>query len=235
MLINYQQGGRIMSSTHKRILNLIVILGLLLVMLPQQGSIAQADVSNPVSPNQPDDSEEIFRQPYAGPERELDNTIQAGDKILNIAGWNFYPYFEQCEGRFRGEGSGKIGPKGTLSEWCYITYPVLLPYGSTIEWVFFNYYDADPDRDLRFRITKYPYLGDEAGTIIVEGSSSGASGYGYTPGIRVNHKMGMYDTYQILIMFPPGANNDLLFSSVNIRYSEPPPALFGLGFPAIQK
>lgn len=235
MLINYQQGGRIMSSTHKRILNLIVILGLLLVMLPQQGSIAQADVSNPVSPNQPDDSEEIFRQPYAGPERELDNTIQAGDKILNIAGWNFYPYFEQCEGRFRGEGSGKIGLKGTLSEWCYITYPVLLPYGSTIEWVFFNYYDADPDRDLRFRITKYPYLGDEAGTIIVEGSSSGASGYGYTPGIRVNHKMGMYDTYQILIMFPPGANNDLLFSSVNIRYSEPPPALFGLGFPAIQK
>lgn len=235
MLINYQQGGRIMSSTHKRILNLIVILGLLLVMLPQQGSIAQADVSNPVSPNQPDDSEEIFRQPYAGPERELDNTIQAGDKILNIAGWNFYPYFEQCEGRFRGEGSGKIGPKGTLSEWCYITHPVLLPYGSTIEWVFFNYYDADPDRDLRFRITKYPYLGDEAGTIIVEGSSSGASGYGYTPGIRVNHKMGMYDTYQILIMFPPGANNDLLFSSVNIRYSEPPPALFGLGFPAIQK
>lgn len=224
-----------MSSTHKRILNLIVILGLLLVMLPQQGSIAQADVSNPVSPNQPDNSEEIFRQPYAGPERELDNTIQAGDKILNIAGWNFYPYFEQCEGRFRGEGSGKIGLKGTLSEWCYITYPVLLPYGSTIEWVFFNYYDADPDRDLRFRITKYPYLGDEAGTIIVEGSSSGASGYGYTPGIRVNHKMGMYDTYQILIMFPPGANNDLLFSSVNIRYSEPPPALFGLGFPAIQK
>ncbi len=224
-----------MSSTHKRILNLIVILGLLLVMLPQQGSIAQADVSNPVSPNQPDDSEEIFRQPYAGPERELDNTIQAGDKILNIAGWHFYPYFEQCEGRFRGAGSGKIGPKGTLSEWCYITHPVLLPYGSTIEWVFFNYYDADPDRDLSFRITKYPYLGDEAGTIIVEGSSSGASGYGYTPGIRVNHKMGMYDTYQILIMFPPGANNDLLFSSVNIRYSEPPPALFGLGFPAIQK
>jgi len=100
-----------MSSTHKRILNLIVILGLLLVMLPQQGSIAQADVSNPVSPNQPDDSEEIFRQPYAGPERELDNTIQAGDKILNIAGWHFYPYFEQCEGRFRGESFGKNRPQ----------------------------------------------------------------------------------------------------------------------------
>ena len=224
-----------MLSKHKRILNLIVILGLLLVMLPHRSSAAQPIGSGPVSPDQPDDSEEIFRQPYAGPERELDDTIQAESKILNIAGWHFYPYFEQCEGRFRGESFGKIGPKGTLSASCFITYPVLLPYGSTFEWVFFNYYDADPDRDLKFQIVKNSYLGDEAGTIIVEKTSSGADGYGYTPGIWVNHKMGMYDTYQIIITFPNGADNRLLFSSVNIKYSEPVTAPFGLGFPTIQK
>ncbi len=222
-----------MLSKHKRILNLIVILGLMLVMLPHRSSAAQLVGSGPISPNQPDDLEEELRLPFAGPERELDDTIQAGQKALSISGWHFYPYFDKCQGLFKGYAYGKIGPKGTLSEWCFVTFPLLLPNGSTFDSVFFNYYDADPDRDLMFRIVKTPYLGDVEGETLLEKTSSGADGYGYI-GSGVYHKISLYDTYQIIIMFPPGANQNLLFSSINIEYSEPVTLPFGIGFPAIQ-
>jgi hypothetical protein len=222
-----------MSSKHKRILNLIVILGLLLVMLPQRSTTAQP-VKTEMSPTGVlEDPSEMFRRPYAGPEKELNSHLQANGKLLNIAGWHFRPYFERCEGLFTGFGLGQIRPVDSMPDYCWITYPLLLPSGTTIDWVFFNFYDNDPSRDLAFFLHRFNDVGSEWDVVIsLNEIEAGAPGYDFV-GTSVNHEVQMYDTYNFVVAFPEGADYRLLFSSVNILYKEP--GVFGLGFPAIQK
>lgn len=223
-----------MSSTHKRILNLIVILGLLLVMLPQRSSTAQSVGVKPLPSGLLDDPNEILRLPYNGPEKELTHAIQSNQKVLSIAGWQFRPYFQKCEGLFEGYSNGKIGPVGSMpEEYCWITYPLLLPGGATLDYVYFNFYDNDSSRDLMFFLLHFDDLGSEWETLIyLNEIGAGAPGYDFVRA-DVYHKVKSFDTYNFVVTFPKGADSNLLFSSVNVVYTEP--SIFGLGFPAIQK
>ncbi len=111
-------------------------------------------------------------------------------------------------------------------------YSLQLPAGTTIDMVFFNFYDKRSDRDLYFSL----YHMDISGSLVAENlihlQSEGAPGYGFL-GKAVYHDIVPYHSYYIIVEFPGGADENLLFSGVDIIYTEP--GVFGLGFPAIQK
>ncbi len=223
-----------MSSKQKRILNLVVILGLLLVMLPQRSSTAQSVGVKPLPSGLLDDPNEILRLPYNGPEKELTYAIQSNQKVLSIAGWQFNPLNKECDSAFEDYDNGKIGPSGTISnQYCWLTYPLLLPAGATLDYVYFNFYDSDPSRDLMFFLHRFDDVGSEWEVLIyLDEIGAGAPGYDYVRA-DVYHELQIYDTYNFVVTFPKGADSNLLFSSVNVVYTEP--SIFGLGFPAIQK
>jgi len=175
-----------------------------------------------------------LRLPYNGPEKELTHAIQSNQKVLSIAGWQFNPLNKECDDAFKDYNYGQIGPYGSIStQYCWLTYSMLLPSGATLNRVYFNFYDNDPSRDLMFFLQRFNDFGSESDQLIgFYKIGAGAPGYDYVSA-DVNHKVQEYDTYNFLITFPCGADENLLFSSVNIVYTEP--SVFGLGFPAIQK
>jgi|GEM_PF-2598413 len=225
-----------MLNRNKRLLNLIVVLGLLLVMLPQRGSTAQSVADNTLPPGLPDNSDGILQLPSGEKEKELHYNLQANQKVLSIAAWHFRTYgYEVCHNIFMDYNYGKKGPwKEPVPEiYCWLTYPLLLPAGVTIDMVFFNFYDNDPDIDMLFYLVTYDDLGTGAETLVTL-NSEGTPGYDFV-GANVYQVIQSYRTYTLLVTFPRESHKDLMFSSVNIIYEEPASGLFGQGFPIIQK
>lgn len=225
-----------MKLNKQSILNLVVILGLLLLLLPQQSTVAQTGADGSDSRGDTITSNPALAQPYSGPAKDLDkNTSSASQSAsVTIAGWHFKPYFSECMDKFSGdEGYGKLGPKETLTEACYVTYPLVLPAGAKLERIYFNYYDAS-DLDLTLKLRKYDDVGTD-GVVenIVDISSSGNEGYNYAVSDAIDHVIEKYYSYNINIIFPAGADATLLFSSVDIDYSLP--GMFGMALPMIQR
>ncbi len=227
-----------MSHRKHRIFNLIVILGLLLIMLPQQSTVAQVTPEDGGQVINEKQMLEEYLQRYdsyptpIGPEKN-DFQDSKGLETLYISGTAFKPVFMSDHDRvtYAGRGCVKLY-ENDPSFPVYLHAPLLLPQGTKISYIDFHYHDVDASQNFEAQFFRagWNYAADDMEVIATWEPD-------YNSGSNYSRKYIDYSVdfghYTLTVEFPPNANeNNFVFCGYAIYY-EPKP-LFGLGFPAIQ-
>ncbi|GAB4338258.1 MAG: hypothetical protein Kow0089_10030 [Desulfobulbaceae bacterium] len=137
---------------------------------------------------------------------------------LRIAGSALKPRESNVEWTGAGGGGGCIYASSGTTNAVFNT-PLILPQGSTVEYVRMYYNDSNATVDSRAWFTVYNLYGDLVNEWLV--TSSGSSGYGYSTTDEINHTVD-YDSYSYVLNWRPnslGSDNQLC--GFRIYYTPP--------------
>ena len=232
-----------MSLNKYRIFNLIVILGLLLVLLPQR-SIAASQASDT---DDIENSERFYIEQseivlnsndllpaMAGPKEDLDGT--KGANTLYIPGMAFMETFGPKVGRigsYWNLNPGCLRIHANQSDFTPVELPLLFPDGTYIKYIDLHWIDPNPDSNIYASFKRVLWKGTQDSVEFLAlwepERNSPAPTY-----LRrsVHHEIEPGYNYMFRVEFPPN-QNDIFLCGFAVYYDTPP--IFPLGFPTIQK
>ena len=232
-----------MSKNKQRILNLIVILGLLLVVLPQR-SIVDSQATNT------DDIENSERfyivqseielnsidllPVMEGTKADLDGT--KGANTLYIPGMAFMETFGPRVGRIASYwdlNPGCLRIHTSQSNLTPVELPLLFPDGTYIKYIDLHWNDPNPDGDIYASFKRVLWTGSQDSVeFLALWEPERNSPIPAYQRASVHHVIEPGYNYMFRIQFPPN-QNDIFLCGFTVYYDTPP--IFPLGFPVIQK
>lgn len=223
--------------SQRRVLNFVAAYGLLLAILLfglfAGGGHTQAQPALEMTPGATPSPEPVRPAPRgpqsAQPAPVMDGpedvaAPQVGIQYLSVTGSAFMPLASSTTYLY---SVGCVVPLGGGQ----FTFPVQLPYNSTVTQLRLYYDDSNATTDGELTLASYDN-GPRATISIASVKTTGAPGWS-TATLNFSHKLD-YDLYSYALLWSPNVS-DISVQLCNARIGYVPPGIFGLALPVVTK